>query len=106
MAQHDVLLFPTLFDGFGLVITEALSQGLPVITTLHSGAPECVRDGIEGFIVPIRDPCAIAQRLEQLLNNPDQLTSMREACLHRSAELSWASYEYNLCNAVGLALRR
>ena len=37
MRSHDVLLFPTLFDGFGLVITEALSQGIPVITTTNSG---------------------------------------------------------------------
>jgi starch synthase len=100
MRQHDVLLFPTLFDGFGLVITEALSQGLPVITTLHSGAPECIRDGVEGFIVPIRDSQAIAERLQQLAGNRDQLQAMRQACLNRAAALSWASYEQGLRAAV------
>lgn len=101
MRQHDVLLFPTLFDGFGLVITEALSQGLPVIATSHSGAPECIRDGVEGFIVPIRDSEAIAERLQHLADNRDQLDAMRHACLLRAAWLSWSSYEQELCRVVG-----
>jgi glycosyltransferase involved in cell wall biosynthesis len=105
MRQHDVLLFPTLFDGFGLVITEALSQGLPVIATAHSGAPECIRDGVEGFIVPIRSSEAIAKRLQQLVLNRDQLAAMRLACLRRAAELSWAGYEKGLRLAVSQALK-
>ena len=105
MRQHDVLLFPTLFDGFGLVITEALSQGLPVISTVHSGAPECIRDGVEGFIVPIRHSQAIAERLQQLADDRDQLAAMRQACLRRADELSWAGYEEGLRLAVGQALQ-
>lgn len=104
MHQHDVLLFPTLFDGFGLVITEALSQGLPVIATCHSGAPECIRHGVEGFIVPIRNSIAIAEHLQQLADDRDQLAAMRQACLRRAAELSWAGYEQELCRVVGQTL--
>lgn len=104
MRHHDVLLFPTLFDGFGLVITEALSQGLPVITTAHSGAPECIRNGVEGFIVPIRSSQAIAERLQQLVDNRDQLATMRLSCLHRAAEMCWAGYEQGLRLAVGPVL--
>ena len=104
MRLHDVLVFPTLFDGFGLVITEALSQGLPVITTVHSGAPECIRDGVEGFIVPIRDSQAIAERLQQLAGDRDRLAAMRQACLRRAAELSWARYEQGLRQVVGQVL--
>jgi glycosyltransferase involved in cell wall biosynthesis len=89
-----------LFDGFGLVITEALSQGLPVIATRHSGAPECIRDGVEGFIVPIRDTQSIFERLQLLANNRQKLAEMRLACLRRAADLSWASYEAGLCDAV------
>lgn len=106
MRQHDVLLFPTLFDGFGLVITEALSQGLPVITTLHSGAPECIKDGVEGFIVPIRSSQAIAERLQQLADDRDLLAAMRVACLRRAAELSWPVYEQGLRQSVGQALQQ
>ncbi len=101
MRRHDVLLFPTLFDGFGLVMTEALSQGLPVITTSHSGAAECIRNGVEGFVVPIRNSQAIAEQLQRLADDRDLLAKMREACLHRAAELSWQSYEAELRVAVG-----
>jgi glycosyltransferase involved in cell wall biosynthesis len=42
MQRHDVLVFPSLFEGFGLVIVEAMSQGLPVITTSHTAGPDII----------------------------------------------------------------
>ena len=104
MSQHDVLLLPSLFEGYALVISEALSQGLPVLTTPNSGAMQTIRDGVEGFIVPIRNSQAIAERLQQLASNRDQLAAMRRACLRRAAELSWAGYEHGLRAAVGQAI--
>ena len=50
--QADVLVFPTLCDGFGLVVTEAFAHGLPVITTTRAGAADLVRDGENGLIIP------------------------------------------------------
>lgn len=96
MRQHDVLLLPSLFEGFALVIHEALSQGLPVIATANTGACESVRDGVEGFIVPIRDSRAIAECLQQLVDNRKRLAAMRRACLRRAAERSWHGYEQAL----------
>jgi len=104
MRQHDVLVFPSLFEGFGLVLTEALSQGLPVIASPNTAAPELIRDGVEGFIIPIRDSAAIAQRLTELTTNQELLTGMRQACLRRAAELSWASYQHELLSVVGQTL--
>ena len=103
MRQHDVLVLPSLFEGYALVISEALSQGLPVITTPNSGAMHTIRNGVEGFIVPIRDSQAIANRLHQLATNRDQLATMRQACLRRASELSWAGYEQGLLDAIGQA---
>lgn len=100
MRQHDVLLLPSLFEGYALVISEALSQGTPVITTPNSGATLTIRNGLEGFIVPIRNSDAIADRLHQLASSRDQLVAMRHACLRRAAELSWASYEQGLRSVV------
>ncbi|MCT0208300.1 glycosyltransferase family 4 protein [Synechococcus sp. CS-1332] len=100
MRQHDVLVFPSLFEGFGLVLTEALSQGLPVIATPNTAAPDLIRDGVEGFIVPIRDSAAIAQRLAELDDDRDQLAAMRQACLRRAAAISWSSYQTALVDAV------
>jgi glycosyltransferase involved in cell wall biosynthesis len=104
MRQHDVLLLPSLFEGFALVISEALSQGLPVIATPNSGATECVRDGVEGFLVPIRDSQAIAVRLQQLSADRELLAAMKLACLQRAEELSWARYEEGLRTVVAQTL--
>lgn len=94
----DVLVFPTLCDGFGLVQIEAMSAGLPVVTTPNSGS--VVRDGLEGFIVPIRDGEAIADRLERLATRPGLLEAMSEAALRRAEEFTVAKYGERLLRAL------
>lgn len=105
MRNHDVLLLPSLFEGYALVISEALSQGLPVIATPNSGATESVRDGLEGFIVPIRDSRAIAQKLSLLNFDRDLLFNMRHSCLSRASELSWLHYEMSLSSIACSSFR-
>lgn len=100
MRFHDVLVLPSLFEGYALVLSEALSQGLPVIATYNSGATESVRDSIEGFIVPIRSSSAIAEKLDILNSNHDLLTAMRYACIERAVELNWLKYESRLQDIV------
>jgi alpha-maltose-1-phosphate synthase len=72
----DVVVLPTLSDGFGLVLLEALACGVPVITTPNSGGPDCVEEGINGFIVPIRDAEAIAVRLQWLAAHHEEAAAM------------------------------
>ncbi|MFN3929394.1 MAG: glycosyltransferase family 4 protein, partial [Thermoflexus sp.] len=62
--QADVFVFPSVEEGSALVTYEALACGLPVVTTPNAGS--VVRDGVEGFVVPIRDVDALAGRMEQL----------------------------------------
>ena len=66
MHNHDLLVFPSLFEGFGLVILEAMAQGTPVITTEHTCGPDIIDDGTDGFIVPIRSAEAIAEKIDIL----------------------------------------
>ena len=96
MSQHDVLVFPSLFEGFGLVILEAMSQGLPVITTPNSGGLDVVTDGVDGFGVPIRSAEAIAQKLELLAGNRALLADMKNAALATARRHSWESYRKRL----------
>jgi len=93
MAEQDLFVFPSLFEGLALVILEAMAMGLPVIGTVNSGAAEVVVDGREGFIVPIRDPTAIAERVARLGQDRERLDAMREAALSKAGELSWAARE-------------
>ncbi len=96
MRRHDVLIFPSLFEGFGLVLTEALSCGLPVITTANTAAPDFITDGHEGFIVPIRSSVAITEKLTWMIKNRTALAAMQEAAYQRAQQLSWQVYEQTL----------
>lgn len=105
MQSHDVFVFPSLFEGFGLVITEALSQGMPIIATSHTCAPDIIQDGKEGFIVPIRDAAAIATKLECLANDRDLLAEMQSAALETASRTTWQNYSNKLVETVQAALK-
>jgi glycosyltransferase involved in cell wall biosynthesis len=87
----DAFVFPTLLEGMPLVALEAMASGLPVITTSH-GLGDIVRDGIDGFVVPIRDHAAIANRLETLRSNPELRMAMGQAARARAMEFTWKRY--------------
>ncbi len=96
MERQDVLVFPSLFEGFGLVILEAMSRGLPVITTAHTAGPDLIEDGRDGFLVPIRSAAAIAEKLETLHREPARLAAMREAARAKAAAWTWKTYRHLL----------
>jgi alpha-maltose-1-phosphate synthase len=100
MAAHDVLVLPSLSEGFALVISEALSRGLPVITTLNSGGEEIIRDWVEGFFVPIRSSEAIVEKLELLDRRRDLLDSMSSSAVQRARECSWQHYRSLLVSTL------
>lgn len=70
----SVFVFPSLMEGSARVIQEAMACGLPIITTPNSGS--IVQDGVEGFVVPIRDPEAISARILELYNHPARRREM------------------------------
>ncbi len=92
MARQDVLVFPSLFEGFGLVILEAMAQGMPVITTSHTAGPDLIEEGVDGFIVPIRSAEAIAEKLRLLSRDRDRLSAMQEAAQQKARSHTWGNY--------------
>ena len=79
MAALDVLLAPSLWEGFGLVFLEAMALGVPIVATRVSAIPEVVADGESGWLVPPRDPAAIAEALRQALGDPARRRAFGEA---------------------------
>jgi glycosyltransferase involved in cell wall biosynthesis len=104
MAAHDVFVFPSLFEGFGLVLLEAMAMGLPIVTTPHTAGPDLITDGVEGFIVPIRSADAIAGRLDLLRRNPDLRADMAERARLRAREFTWDQYGESLAACAGSGL--
>ncbi len=92
MSRHDVLVLPSLHEGFGLVMSEAMSQGLVVITTPQTGGPDLIAEGVDGFIVPIRSAEAIEEKLALLARDGDRLRSMQDAARRKAATLTWENY--------------
>ena len=81
MEKADVLVFPTLSDGFGLVQLEAMAAGLPVVATSCCGG--VVQHGIDGYIMPPRDSIAIVDALESLRSDPDKYERLSAAASRR-----------------------
>jgi glycosyltransferase involved in cell wall biosynthesis len=106
MAAHDVFVLPSLFEGFGLVLLEAMAMGLPVITTPNTAGPDLITDGEEGFLVPIRSAEAIAEQLELLRADRARRDSMSDGARRRAAEFTWTDYERSLAACVSSALVR
>lgn len=72
-AACDIFCFPSYFEAesFGLVLTEAMQFAKPVVSTRWRGIPSVVEDGVNGFLVPVQEPTAVADRLERLAADPD-----------------------------------
>ncbi|MGB8167740.1 MAG: glycosyltransferase family 4 protein [Chthoniobacteraceae bacterium] len=100
MTRHDVFVFPSLFEGFGLVLLEAMAQGLPIITTPNTAGPDLIEDGREGFIVPIRSAQAIVEKLDLLCGDAQLLSAMKIAAHTGARRQSWAHYRSELSETV------
>jgi glycosyltransferase involved in cell wall biosynthesis len=98
--RASVLVFPSLFDGFGMVITEAMAHGLPVISTPNSAAPDLITSGKEGWIVPIRDPDALAEAMQWCIDHPAELAEMGRQAMARAAQQQWSDYRAHLREVV------
>jgi glycosyltransferase involved in cell wall biosynthesis len=88
-AAADVLAFPTLGDGFGLVIQEAMCTGTPVVTTPCGGGPECITDGVDGWLIPPRDVDALVERLRAAAADRDRTASIGRAARARTERWTW-----------------
>src|ERR1700733_3072158 len=105
LQMADVFVLPSLADSFGLVVLEAMSAGLPVIISENTGAADVIENGREGFVVPIRNPKEIAEKLTFLYENREQCAAMGIAANVAAQRVSWANYETICANFYKSLLR-
>lgn len=105
-SQASVVVLPSIDDAFGLVVGQAMACGVPVIASTNTGGPDLIDDGVDGFIVPIRDPQAIADRIQQLHDDPALRDRMAAAARQKvSAIHGWDQYGAAAFGAYETALR-
>jgi starch synthase len=93
MSTSHVMVLPSVEDGWGMVMGQAMACGCPVISSDHTGGPDLYTNGVEGFIVPIRSSEGIASGLQHLADDPILQRSMSQAALTRVKSLGgWADY--------------
>ena len=94
----DVLVFPSLSEGSASVTYEALSMGLPVITTPNAGS--IVRDGVDGYVVPVRSSAEIESKLSALANDRDLLKELSKNAVKRARAYTWDHYAKRLVSTL------
>jgi hypothetical protein len=99
-AAADLLAFPTLGDGFGLVMQEAMCCGTPVVTTPCGGGPECINDGIDGWIVPPRSIEALVERFRAAAADRDHTAAVGRAARARAERWTWREAGEALVSAL------
>jgi glycosyltransferase involved in cell wall biosynthesis len=102
MDRCDVLLLPSLVEGRALVQQEALSRGLPIIVTRNAGGEELVQDGQTGFLVPIRSPAALAEKIAWIADHRDALPHMSLQAHRMASRFTWAGYADKVLSSLGL----
>lgn len=74
--EASTFVFPSLHDGFGMVVTEAMASGLPVIVSENTGAKDIVRNATDGYVIPIRDSTVLADKMKYMFENPEKRKQM------------------------------
>lgn len=88
----DVLVCPSRADGFGFVVAEAMSTGLPVIVSSATGAKDLVQDGVSGWIFPSGDEAALFKAMERAAGQRAQLDAVGARAKASVAHLTWDAY--------------
>jgi glycosyltransferase involved in cell wall biosynthesis len=99
MQQCDVFCLPSIVEGRALVMQEAMSQGLPLLITPNTGGEDLIEEGVTGFLVPIRQPQQLAEKISWFADHREDLPEMSRAARSRAAALTWAAYGRTVAQA-------
>lgn len=105
MRESDVLIFPSLFEGFGLVITEAMSQGTPVITTDRTAGPDLITHNKDGWLIEAGSTKALRDQIEHLIANPKKIEAAGKAAIETAKNWTWGDYGQKLTEVIESALK-
>lgn len=100
MRKADVFIFPSLFEGFGMVITEAMSQGTPVITTDRTCAVDLIKNGENGWVIKAGSVDSLINAISDAISRREQLGEMGRKAMETARLRPWCCYEKELSDAI------
>ena len=100
MRTCDLFVLPSIVEGRALVQQEAMACGLPLLATKDAGADDMISEGETGFLLPIRSPEAIAEKIDWCANHRERISGMGIAAQERAASLTWRSYGEKILAAI------
>ena len=100
LQSSHVFVFPTMGEGFGLVLLEAMAAGLPVITTSNCGGADIVSEGKDGFLIKVGDVDSLVDRIMWIKNNPEKAEKMSENAVTKAKQFTWERYEAGIVHSV------
>lgn len=98
--ESDVFVFPSLGEGFALVVLEALSCGLPVIVSDLAGGNDAITNGIDGFEFEAGNDVQLKERIKWFIDHPEYLSEMRVHSRKKAEQYTWEVYYKNLYNII------
>lgn len=98
--DSDVFVFPTLGEGYGLVILEALSCGVPCIVSNLAGGDDAIEDGVNGFVFEGGNDAQLHNRIQWFIDNPNKLPQMSQNARNSVLKQTWESYYEHVTNAI------
>jgi D-inositol-3-phosphate glycosyltransferase len=105
-AAAEMVVMPSHYESFGMVALEAMAMGRPVIASEVGGLAFLIRDGVNGFHVPTRDPEALAERIFELLTNEQCREDMGRAARENAKRFDWSIIAQQVLHAYGDMLNR
>lgn len=105
MRTCDVFCLPSIVEGRALVMQEAMSQGLPIIITPNTGGEDLVIEGETGFLIPIRSPKAIAEKIKWFAQNRNQIPAMGEKAAKHAQNYTWDNYSETIIGQLKTILK-
>ncbi len=96
----DLFVFPSVAEGFGQVLLEALACGLPILSTTHTAAPDLIESGRQGFVIEPGDSRQLAERIHWALTHREDLFHMRAEARRLAEQFTWQRFREGVVEAV------
>ncbi len=100
LRRADVLVLPSRNDSYAMVVAEALASGTPVLVSEMVGAKDLVTEGKTGWIVPVEDAAALAERMAWCARHPEAVREMGPDCRRAAEGATWPAYHRRLAELV------